>query len=597
MKIKVSDYIADYIVEKGIDTMFTITGGGAMHLNDSFGHKKGLKCYYNHHEQACSTAAEGYYRVNGKMAAVCVTTGPGGTNAITGVMSAYLDSIPMIIISGQVKTTNTVKYTGLNLRQFGDQEFDIVRMIKYVTKYAITIDNPLEIKYHLQKAFECSKNGRPGPVWLDIPLDIQSATIETDDLIEYKENLETNIIKDNQLEIIKEKIKTAERPIIYVGSSVRLSGNIEIFNKLIEKLNIPVVVACNSIDSIPTSHRLYAGIGGSNGNRAGNFAVQNSDLIISLGCRLSLRQVGFNYETWAREAFVVMNDIDEEEMNKPSVHVDLKIKSDVGFFMKKLLELDIKFQKKDWIDKCQYWIKKYPVVTDKMQQGKEINVYNFIKVLTENFQENSVMVVGNGSACVAGSQASIVKKEFKYIMNSGSAQMGYDLPAAIGACVGNNLNEIICVTGDGSIQMNIQELQTIVTNNLKIKIFIINNDGYHSIRQTQNNFFSGNIVGIGPESNDLSFPNMKKIANAYGIKYYSINNNNNKMYEKIKEVLNQQAPLICEVFVSKKQNFEPKPSSRKLEDGTMVSSPLEDLYPFLDREELKENMFIKLVDE
>lgn len=597
MKIKVSDYIANYIVEKGIDTMFTITGGGAMHLNDSFGHKKGLKCYYNHHEQACSTAAEGYYRVNGKMAAVCVTTGPGGTNAITGVMSAYLDSIPMIVISGQVKTTNTVKFTGLNLRQFGDQEFDIVRMIKYITKYSITVDNPLEIKYHLKKAFECSKNGRPGPVWLDIPLDIQSATIETNELIDYEENnkIENNVTEE-QIKIIKEKIQNAKRPIIYVGSSARLSGNLDLFNQLIEKLNIPVVVACNSIDSIPTNHRLYAGIGGCNGNRAGNFAVQNSDFILSLGCRLSLRQVGFNYETWAREAYVVMNDIDEEEMNKPSLHVDLKIKSDVGYFMKKLLEIDIKSKKEEWIEQCQYWIEKYPVVTNKMQEGREINVYNFIKILTENLSENSVMVVGNGSACVAGSQASIVKKGFKYIMNSGSAQMGYDLPAAIGACIGNKQNEIICVTGDGSIQMNIQELQTIVTNKLQTKIFIINNDGYHSIRQTQNNFFNGNVVGIGPESCDLSFPNMKKIANAYGIKYYSIKNNN-IIEEEIKKILKEKAPLICEVFVSKTQYFEPKPSSRKLEDGTMVSSPLEDLYPFLDRNELKENMFIKLVDE
>lgn len=597
MKIKVADYIAKYLVENKIDTMFTITGGGAMHLNNAFGHQRGLKCYYNHHEQACSTAAEGYFRVNNKMAAVCVTTGPGGTNAITGVMSAYLDSIPMIVISGQVKITNTVKYTGLNLRQFGDQEFDIVRMIKYITKYSVTIDNPLMIKYHLDKALKESKSGRPGPVWIDVPLDIQAATIETNNLIKNEEkNQYENDITEEKMKIIKEKIKNAKRPIIYAGSSVRLSGNIELFNKLIEKLNIPVVVACNSIDSIPTNHRLYAGIGGCNGNRGGNFAVQNSDLIISLGCRLSLRQVGFNYQTWARDAFVVMNDIDEEELKKPSVHVDLKIKSDVGYFMKELLELNIKSQREEWIEKCQYWIKKYPVVTEKMQQGKEINVYNFMKILTENLPENSVMVVGNGSACVAGSQASVVKKGFKYIMNSGSAQMGYDIPAALGACIGNNLNEIICVTGDGSIQMNIQELQTIVTNNLKTKIFIINNDGYHSIRQTQNNFFNGNVVGIGPESNDLSFPNMKRISSAYGIKYYSIKNNN-KMNEDIKKVLNEQAPLICEVFVSKNQNFEPKPSSRKLEDGTMVSSPLEDLYPFLDREELKENMFIKLVDE
>lgn len=596
MKIKVANYISEFIVKNGIDTMFTITGGGAMHLNDAFGHQQGLKCYYNHHEQACSTAAEGYYRVNGKMASVCVTTGPGGTNAITGVMGAYLDSIPMIIISGQVKISNTVKYTGLNLRQYGDQEFDIVKMIKHITKYSVTIEDPLSIKYHLQKALAIAKSGRPGPVWIDVPLNIQSAVIETDELIEYEEYKEEYKVTEEQIKIIKEKIASAKRPIIYVGSSVRLSGNLELFTKLIKQLNIPIVVACNSIDSIPTNHRLYAGIGGCNGNRAGNFAVQNSDFILSLGCRLSIRQVGFNFETWARDAFVVMVDIDEEELNKPSLHVDVKIKSDVGYFMKKLIKENIKFNREDWIKQCQYWLEKYPVVTNKMIDSKEINVYNFIKILTNNMNENSVMVVGNGSACVAGSQASIVKKGFKYIMNSGSAQMGYDIPAVIGACIGNKLNEVICVTGDGSIQMNIQELQTIVTNNLKTKIFVINNNGYHSIRQTQNNFFDGNVVGIGPESKDLSFPDLKKISNAYGLDYYSIKDND-KLEENIKEILIKKAPLICEIFVSTTQYFEPKPSSKKLEDGTMISCPLEDLYPFLDRKELKENMYIKLIDE
>lgn len=594
MKIKVSDYIAKYLVDNGIDTMFTITGGGAMHLNDSFGHQKGLKCYYNHHEQACSTAAEGYFRASGKVASVCVTTGPGGTNAITGVMAAYLDSIPMIVISGQVKTSNIVSYTGLNLRQFGDQEFDIVRMIKYITKYAVMVDDPKMIKFHLDKAFFECRSGRPGPVWLDIPLDIQASIIDTDDLVDCVIDEKKNIITDKELSIISDKIKCSKRPIIYVGSSVRLSGNLDLFHKLIDKLNIPVVVACNSIDSIPTSHRLYAGIGGCNGNRAGNFAVQNSDFILSLGCRLSLRQVGFNYQTWARDAFVVMNDIDEEELKKPSVHVDLGINTDVGYFMNKLLNLDIKFNNKDWIDKCHYWLDKYPVVTDSMMKGKEINVYNFMKVLTNNLSTNSVMVVGNGSACVAGSQASVVKKNFKYIMNSGSAQMGYDLPALVGACVGNRLNEVICVTGDGSIQMNIQELQTIVTNNLKVKLFIINNDGYHSIRQTQTNYFGSKFVGVGPESNDLSFPDMKKLSKAYGLKYYSIKSNF-KLEEKICEVLSDNGPLVCEVFVSKSQFFEPKPSSKKLEDGTMVSRPLEDLYPFLDRKELEENMFIDMI--
>ena len=310
---------------------------------------------------------------------------------------------------------------------------------------------------------------------------------------------------------------------------------------------------------------------------------------------MSLRQVGFNYQTWAREAFVVMNDIDEEELKKPSVHVDLKINTDVGFFMKKLLELNVCSSRDAWIDKCHYWLDKYPVVTSSMGSGEEINVYDFVKKLTKNLSEDSVLVVGNGSACVAGSQASVVKKGFKYVMNSGSAQMGYDLPAAIGACVGNGLKDIVCLTGDGSIQMNLQELQTIVTNNLKIKLFIINNGGYHSIRQTQTNYFGAKFVGVGPESHDLSFPNMEKISNAYGLSYYSISENDD-LENKIIDILKCDAPFVCEVFVSKTQFFEPKPASKKLEDGRMVSRPLEDMYPFLDKEELLENLFIKPIE-
>lgn len=602
MKIKVSDYISNFVVENGIKDLFTVTGGGAMHLNDSFGHQKGLKCYYNHHEQACSTAAEGYYRVNSKMAAVCVTTGPGSTNAITGVMSAYLDSIPMFVISGEVKVSNTVPFTGLDLRQFGDQEYDITRLAQYMTKYTYMVKNPNEIKYHLEKAFYLATSGRPGPVWLAIPLNVQSAIIDTDDLIsyDYKDKYK-NEVTINDLDIIIDKIKKAKRPVVYAGSAIRLSGGLGVFKKLIKKLNVPVVCACNAIDSIETDNELYAGVGGSNGNRAGNFAVQNSDFILSLGCRLSLRQVGFNYETWARCAYVVMVDADQAELDKPSLHVDLKIKSEIKYFMSKLnnyIKEDKLFDKNEWIDQIHIWNKKYPVVIPEFKNpnAEKINIYNFIDLLTRNFKKNTVLVVGNGSPCVASSQCAYAKQGFKYIMNSGSAQMGYGLPAAIGACIANSLKEVVCLTGDGSIQMNIQELQTMVTNKLPIKIFLINNEGYHSIRQTQTNYFNKNFVGIGPESHDLSFPEFKKIAKAYGIKYCSLNNSAN-LEEDIKKVLHKKAPYICEVFVDKVTFFTPKPSSKKLPDGTMVSAPLEDLAPFLSREELKSNMYIPLIGE
>ena len=602
MKIKLAKYISKFLVDNGINTMFMVTGGGAMHLNDAFGHQEGLKCYYNHHEQACSTGAEGYYRVNSKMASTCVTTGPGSTNAITGVMAAYLDSIPMFVVSGEVKDSNTVAYTGLNLRQYGDQEYDITRMAQYCTKYTYMVRDPKTIKYHLEKALYLAKSGRPGPVWLAIPLNVQSSIIETDELIsyDYHEDEYKSIIKNSDLDLIVEKLKNAKRPVIYAGSAIRLSGGLSIFNKLIKKLNVPVVCAFNAIDTVDKDNSLYAGRAGINGDRAGNFAVQNSDFILSLGCRLNFRQVGFNYESWAREAYVVMVDADEAELNKPSLHVDLKIKSEIKTFMTKLnnfIDSNVSNQTA-WIEQCQEWVKKYPVVLDsyKNPNREMINAYYFTESLTKVFKKNTVYVVGNGTAIVTSSQCAIVNPGMKYICNSGSAQMGYDLPAAIGACIANNCKDIVCSTGDGSIQMNIQELQTIVTNKLPIKLFVINNDGYHSIRQTQTNYFEAKYVGIGPDSKDLSFPELKKIAKAYGIKYFALTSNSTLEMD-LKKIINKKGPFICEVFVDKVQTFEPKASSKKLEDGTMVSAPLEDLYPFLPRDEFKNNMYVPFVGE
>lgn len=598
MKIRVADYIADFLVKNGIDTVFTVTGGGAMHLNDGFGHKEGLTCIYNHHEQASAIAAESYARINNKMAAVCVTTGPGGTNAITGVVGAWLDSIPMIIISGQVRYDTTARSTGLNIRALGDQEFDITKAVNCMTKYSEMVIDPLKIKYCLKKAIYLAKEGRPGPCWLDIPLNVQGANIDTDDLIEFDSNDLSVNKKDNidskMINEIIEKLKEAKRPVINAGSAIRTSGGFKVFKRLIEKLNIPVVTCWNSIDLIETDHPLYVGRAGIMGDRAGNFAVQNSDLVISLGSRLSIRQVGYNYKTWAKNAYTIVVDIDREELKKPTLHVDMPICADVKVVMEKLendLDKDtFKFSRNEWINKCREWKKKYPVVSDKNYVDKnKVNVYAFINELSNLLPEEYVTVVGNGSACVVGSQAYIIKNKQRFIINSAIASMGYDLPAAIGACIANGKKELICITGDGSIQMNIQELQTILTNKLPIKIFIINNEGYHSIRQTQKNYFKDNLVGVGVDSHDLEFPNFKKLAYAYGYKYFSCTRNK-KLNKCINDVINFSGPLICEVYVDKEQNFEPKASSKRLDDGTMVSAPLEDLAPFLSREELKENM-------
>ncbi len=605
MRVRVADYIAELLVQNGIEHVFSVTGGGAMHLNDGLGHKEGLRCIYNHHEQACAIAAESYARIHNKIAAVCVTTGPGGTNAITGVVGGWLDSIPMLILSGQVRYDTTARSTGLQIRAMGDQEFDIVKSVECMTKYAEMVVDPAEIRYCLEKAIYLAKSGRPGPCWLDIPLNVQGAYVETDDLRPYNPELEQeNVIKipkvtDEQAKEILEKIRQAKRPVLNVGNGVRIAGAGDILLKVVKKLNIPVVTGWNSIDLLYDSHPLYTGRAGIMGDRAGNWAVQNSDVLLSVGSRLSIRQVGYNFASWAREAYVIMEDVDAEELKKPNLHVDMPVWADAKDLLEALdrnLSDELLYNGKDWLQQCAKWKREYPVVQDKhrTQQGI-VNVYAFIEKLSSLLPEGQITVVGNGSACVVGSHAYIIKERQRFIINSAIASMGYDLPAAIGASVAACGEEIICITGDGSIQMNLQELQTIIHHKMPIKIFIINNEGYHSIRQTQSNFFGEPLVGVGEDSGDLSFPSMEKLAWAYGYPYQKITENSK--LDMVAETLKTDGPCICEIFVDKAQKFEPKSASKRLEDGTMVSAPLEELAPFLSKEELEQQMYIPLMDE
>ena len=592
MKIRVADYIANFLSSKNIDTVFTVTGGGAMHLNDALGHHPKLKCVYNHNEQACSIAAEGYFRVENKLATVCVTTGPGGTNAITGVMGAWVDSIPMFVLSGQFRYDFIARSSGPNCRAVGDQEFDITRSISCMTKYAEMVVEKNDIAYHLEKALFLALSGRPGPVWLDIPLNIQSAIINTEELKHFSADYDENISIENQtIDTVADKIVGSKRPLLYVGSAVRTSGSTNKLLTLAEKFNVPVVLAWNSVDAFPSNHSLYVGRAGLLGDRPANFAVANSDLIVSLGCRLSVRQVGYNKGEWAPNAFKIMCDIDEAELKKKTIDIDFPVLGDVGEFINALLKRDIKYETdtKEWIDFCSTLRKKYPIIQDKFHNSKEVNPYIFVDKLSALLCDDAVTVVGNGTACVVGSQAYNIKCNQRFIINSGAASMGYDLPASIGAAEGNAGNEIICITGDGSIQMNLQELQTIKHHNYPIKIFVINNGGYHSIRQTQKNFFNPPLVGVGVESKDLSFPSLKKLSNAYGFKYFSCDTNNN-IDEFLKSLLKRKGPLIAEIFVDVNQNFEPKAAAKKMPDGSMVSRPMHDMYPFLSEAELKENI-------
>lgn len=605
MKIRIADFIADFLVKNGVKYNFTVPGGGAMHLNDAFGHKEGLKCIYVQHEQAAAIAAEGYVRVHNELPLVCCTTGPGGTNTLTGVLGAWLDSIPMLIISGQVRYSTTARSTGLPLRALGDQEFDITRVVAPMTKYAEMISDPKSVKYHLQKALYLAQTGRPGPVWLDVPLDIQGGLIDPAEFYDF-DPLELAdalppVVDEELIDAVIEKIQTAKRPVFNAGNGIRIADAHKEFLFCAQKLDIPVVTGWDSIDLIADDDTNYVGRAGIMGDRPGNFTIQNSDLILSVGSRLGVRQVGYDVNKWAREAFVIMADADEAELRKPTIHVELPIHCDAKDFLARLnaaLEKKPAGDHREWNDICQGWKRDYPVVQAKHYEEKEnANVYCFINELSRRLKEGQITVTGNGSACVVGSHAYVIKENQRFIINSGAASMGYDLPAAIGACFAEGGKEIICLSGDGSIQMNLQELQTIVFHRLPIKIFLINNGGYHSMRQTQSNLFAEHEkVGIGPESGDLSFPSMEKIAGAYGIPYLKITHND-QMGEVLEKALSMEGYLLCEIFVDTDQKFEPKSATKRLPDGRLISPPLEDLAPFLPREELARIMIVPMLDE
>lgn len=602
MKIKVSDYIAEFFIEHDITQVFCVVGGGAMHLNDSFGHRDDMHVLYNHHEQASAIAAEAYARMHNKPAVLCVTSGPGAINALNGVAGAYQDSIPMLVVSGQTKSTMTVKYSGLDLRTLGNQEFDIVSALDNMTKYAEMVMDPKRIRYVLEKAYHLAVSGRPGPCWVDIPLDIQGAYIESDELYGYTP-VTDNLGQTELSKVIPQVLSLLEksvRPVIYAGNGIRLAGGANLLHKLAEKLQVPVVTCWDSIDLMANDSLYYCGRGGTMGDRAGNFAVQNSDLLLCIGSRLNIYQVGYNVKTWARAAKTIVVDIDNEELKKPTVRVDVPVCADAKEFMERLLDMSterISGQRTDWLKQCRQWKQKYPVVGEQQKNSKGlVNVYAFMDVLSHKLNEKAVTVVTNGSASVVGSQSYYVKQDDRFIMNCGLSSMGYGLPAAIGACVGNGRQPVVCIEGDGSVMMNLQELQTIVTNKLPVKIFIINNGGYHQIRQTQNNIFHNGLIGVGPESGDLGFPDFEKIAIAFELFYVKITANG-KISEGVQQSLNSDKACLCEVFVTTEQKFEPKSATKRLEDGTLVSPPLEDMAPFLPREELEANMYIPLVPE
>jgi acetolactate synthase-1/2/3 large subunit len=605
--IRIADYIAQSLAAHGIRHVFLVTGGGAMHLNDAFGRCKDMQYIACHHEQACAIAAESYARLSGRMAAVNVTTGPGGLNTLTGIHGAWTDSIPMIVISGQVRTETLVACNDdPELRQLGDQEVDIVRVVSPLTKYAVMVTDPQTIRYHLERALHLAKSGRPGPVWMDVPMNVQGAMVDPASLAPYDPAEDAPVLPAGDLDALAhevlDRLRRAQRPVILPGTGIRIAGAFDLFRKLVDRLGVPVATAFNAHDLLPEDHPCYVGRPGTVGDRPGNFAVQNSDFLLILGCRLNIRQISYNWKSFAREAFKVMVDTDPAELRKPTLSIDLPIQADLAAFLDRLLSFADTFEAPAAHAEYRTWCKarqaRYPVVLSEYKAKSEpVNPYCFAEALFEQLPEGQAIVTGDGTACVTTFQAAKLKEGQRLFSNSGCASMGYDLPAALGACIATEdeagrRHKVICMAGDGSIQMNLQELQTIVTHKLPVVIFLYNNRGYHSIRQTQRNFFPDNIVGCGTESG-LGFPDFEKLCAAYGIPYRRVSNHA-QMPEGIAAALAsaEHGPSLCEVMLDLEQGFTPKLSSRRLEDGRMITSPLEDLAPFLDREELAENLLI-----
>ena len=597
--MRVSDYISKALADLGVRHVFMLTGGGSMFLNDAIGHEPRIQCVFNHHEQACAIAAEGYARITNTPGVLNVTTGPGGINALNGVYGAWVDSIPMLVISGQVKRETMLStYNIPGLRQIGDQEADILGMVKGITKYAVLINDPEDVRYQLEKAWHLAQAGRPGPCWLDIPVDVQNSQINPEllkgyDLAEDHSVLETelsSICRD-----ILERLAKAERPVVMAGKGIRLGNALEEFESVIRELGIPVVPAWTALDLVASDDPLFCGRPGDLATRAGNFTVQNSDVLLVLGSRLGLRQVSYNWNSFARFAYKIQVDIDAVEFQKPTVKIEQPVHADVKVFLQEMLRQikQNKFNKEkhsDWLAWCKARLDRYPSVLPhhRARKGEYTNPYYFIERLFENLDSDDVVVCGNGTANVAAFQAANLKNGQRLIANTGDASMGYDLPAAIGAAVARSGKRVICLAGDGSLQLNLQELQTVVQYQLPVKIFVLNNNGYVSIRLSQANMFK-RLTGESAQSG-VSFPDIVKLAQAYGLPAMRIGYD--QLESGIQSALQMSGPVICDVFLDPDQPFEPRISARQLPDGRIVSSNLEDMTPFLDDKELAGNMLV-----
>jgi acetolactate synthase-1/2/3 large subunit len=601
--MKCSDYIVDFIGRQGVRHVFTVSGAGNVHILDSLRRGRKVSYFCNHHEQACAMAMYAYSRATENFGVCLVTTGPGGTNALTGVCSAWVDSIPGLVISGQVKRADMSGSTGT--RQRGIQEINIVDIVRPVTKYAATVCDPREIRRELEKAVCLAKSGRPGPSWLDIPLDVQTSQIDPETLPGYAppapaESASAANLSRQAADAIA-LLRKAERPVLLLGHGIRIAKAIPEMNRVIESVQIPLLVSWNAIDLLPSDHPLYVGRFGIYGQRGANFAVQNCDFLLSIGSRLSVAQVGYNYRQFARSARKVYVDIDPCELRKFTPPPDIAVAADAKAFLKALWEnLGPGYRGREietWRIRCRQWRENYPVdLPEYAEQEDYVNCFTFLSTLSDELAEDEIIVpTASGSGFTSAHQTLRIKKGQRCFTSNGFAEMGFDLPGAIGASVAMGGRRVVTVTGDGGVQMNLQELQTIVHHQLPIKLFILNNQGYLTIRHTENALFNGQQAGTGPDTG-VSLPDMLAVGRAYGIKTLCLARHE-RMRNVIREVLDTPGPVLCVVVMDPNQPLVPKTSFRQLPDGRLVSPPLEDLYPFLPRDEFAANMIIPSLRE
>lgn len=609
--MRLADYVMSFVAQQGVKHVFLLTGGGAMHLNDALARCKDLTFVCNHHEQACAIAAENYSKATNNLGVAMVTTGPGGTNAITGVVGGWLDSTPMLILSGQVKRSDRMYRpdgTPLGVRQRGSQEVDIVSLVKPITKYAVTIDDPHSIRYHLEKAVHLARSGRPGPVWIDIPIDVQASPIEPGSMRGF-DPAESAKPEQNDLEVkvrdLIDRLKRAERPFIFAGNGVRVSGAASAFEKLVRLLNVPVGLTWLAMDLLGDDDPLFVGRPGTVASRGANFALQNADFVLVIGTRLDPPLMGWDPHQFARGAYKTVVDIDPAELRKLEGAIDNPICADARIFIDLMLRLagsalDKNKDRNPWLARCLDWKARYPLVLPEHRAPGLVSVYHLAEVIGEEVGPNDRVVSGDsGSAIEVFLLAYRARKGRRVFHTAGLGAMGYGIPASIGVCVGSGGRKTICVDGDGGLQLNIQELATIAHLQLPIKLFVLNNLGYASIRASQTNYFGGPNIGCGPETG-VSIPDYRKVARAYGLRTAVIEGQGEGQADlraAVRKVLRSRGPVVCDVHIIPDEIRAPRVTSIQRADGSFVSKPLEDLWPFLDRDEFAQNMIVEPVSE